>query len=57
MLRRTNVYMLETLRAEMVEKGMRLGFLHPEVIAKSEELDKLLNKINKGVKASEEAIR
>lgn len=38
---------LEKLRAELVEKVMELGFLHPEVIAKSEELDKLHNEINR----------
>lgn len=49
MLWRRTMHMLEKLRAEMVEKGMQLGFLHPEVIAKSEELDKLLNEINRKV--------
>lgn len=39
--------MLEKLRAEMVEKGIRLGFQHPEVIALSQELDKLHNEINR----------
>lgn len=38
---------IETLRAEMVEKGMELGFLHPEVIALSQKVDKLHNEYNR----------
>lgn len=40
---------LEKLRAELEELGMEKGFLHPEVLAKSEELDKLLNEMNRKV--------
>lgn len=39
--------MLEKLRAEMVEKGMQLGLLHPEVIALSQKVDKLHNEMNR----------
>lgn len=41
------MHMLEKLRAEMVEKGIRLGFLHPEVLALSQKVDKLHNEINR----------
>lgn len=40
-------HMLEKLRAELVEKGMQLGFQHPEVIALSQKVDKLHNEINR----------
>lgn len=41
------MHMLEKLRAEMIDKGVKLGLLHPEVIALSQKVDKLHNKINR----------
>lgn len=44
----TNEHMtLEKLRVEMVEKGLQLGFLHPEVLALSQKVDKLHNEYNR----------
>lgn len=41
-----NTDQLERYRDEMVEKGLQLGLLHPEVIALSQKVDKLHNEIN-----------
>lgn len=38
---------LEKLRVEMVEKGLQLGLLHPEVITLSQKVDKLHNEYNR----------
>lgn len=39
--------LIESLRAEMVEKGLQLGLLHPEVLALSQKVDKLHNEYNR----------